>query len=88
MARNYEIDSAWRASIRREPNGRQTVKTETFVSELAKVNFEWSYRQANQWIETYLKTFQQKKGKVGLSSFSTQTEGVDDGICITGYRLR
>lgn len=24
MPRHYEIDSAWRASIKREPNGRQT----------------------------------------------------------------
>lgn len=23
MPRHYEIDSAWRASIKREPNGRQ-----------------------------------------------------------------
>ncbi|OZZ68042.1 DNA polymerase V, partial [Klebsiella pneumoniae] len=27
MPRHYEIDSAWRASIKREPNGRQTVTT-------------------------------------------------------------
>lgn len=26
MPRHYEIDSAWRASIKREPNGRQTVR--------------------------------------------------------------
>lgn len=57
MPRYYEIDSAWWASIQREPNGRQTVKTETFVRELAKINFEWSYRQANQWIETYVTVF-------------------------------
>jgi hypothetical protein len=67
MARNYEIDSAWRASIRREPNGRQTVKTETFVSELAKVNFEWSYRQANQWIETYVTVFKDISTEEGES---------------------
>lgn len=57
MPRYYEIDSAWRASIQREPNGRQTVQTETFVRELAKINFDWSYRQANQWIETYVTVF-------------------------------
>ncbi len=32
MPRHYEIDSARRASIKREPNGRQTVTTEAFVS--------------------------------------------------------
>jgi len=54
MPRHYEIDSAWRASIKREPNGRQTVTTEAFVSQLALINFHWSCRQANQWIETYV----------------------------------
>nr|ARO45648.1 hypothetical protein PMPNAOBH_00007 [Escherichia coli] len=39
MPRHYEIDSAWRASIKREPNGRQTVTTEAFVSQLALINF-------------------------------------------------
>ncbi len=57
MPRHYEIDSAWRASIKREPNGRQTVTTENFVSQLALINFNWSYRQANQWIETYVTVF-------------------------------
>ncbi|WP_426729074.1 DNA polymerase V [Enterobacter cloacae complex sp. 358K9] len=55
--RHYEIDSAWRASIKREPNGRQTVTTEAFVSQLALINFHWSCRQANQWIETYVTVF-------------------------------
>ncbi|MDC7837050.1 phage tail fiber assembly protein (plasmid) [Enterobacter hormaechei] len=57
MPRHYEIDSAWRASIKREPNGRQTVTTEAFVSQLALINFHWSCRQANQWIETYVTVF-------------------------------
>ncbi len=39
MPRHYEIDSARRASIKREPNGRQTVTTEAFVSQLALINF-------------------------------------------------
>lgn len=39
MPRHYEIDSAWRASIKREPNGRQTVTTEAFVSQLALINW-------------------------------------------------
>lgn len=57
MPRYYEIDSAWRASIVREANGRQTVTTENFVSQLALVNFHWTCRQANQWIETYVTVF-------------------------------
>ncbi|MGP6457475.1 DNA polymerase V [Enterobacter ludwigii] len=57
MPRYYEIETAWRAAIRREPNGRQTVTTENFVRELEKVNWHWSPRQANQWIETYVTVF-------------------------------
>lgn len=53
----YEIETAWRAAIRREPNARQTVTTENFVRELEKVNWHWSPRQANQWIETYVTVF-------------------------------
>lgn len=57
MPRYRDIDFAWRAFIKREPNGRQTVTTDTFVKELEKVNFYWTARQANQWIETYVTVF-------------------------------
>ncbi|HBY0397154.1 TPA: DNA polymerase V, partial [Klebsiella pneumoniae subsp. pneumoniae] len=40
-----------------EPNGRRTVTTSGFIRELAKVNWHWSPRQANQWIEHYVTTF-------------------------------
>jgi hypothetical protein len=33
------------------------VTTEAFVSQLALINFHWSCRQANQWIETYVTVF-------------------------------
>lgn len=36
MPRHYEIDAAWRAAIRREANGHQTVTTGDFVLELEK----------------------------------------------------
>ncbi len=57
MPRYYEIDYAWKASIRRETSGRQTVTTEDFVRELKKVNWHWSCREANRWIETYVTVF-------------------------------
>ncbi|STB30845.1 Uncharacterised protein [Citrobacter koseri] len=43
--------------IRIEPNGRRTVTTQAFLSELGKVNWNWSLGQANTWIETYVTTF-------------------------------
>lgn len=57
MPRRYEINAAWRAAIRREANGRQTVTTGDFVCELEKFNWHWSLRQANQWIETCVTVF-------------------------------
>ncbi|EAV4637737.1 DNA polymerase V [Salmonella enterica] len=57
MPRRYEIDAAWRAAITREANGRQTVTTAAFVRELKTFNWDWSLRQANQWIETYVTVF-------------------------------
>lgn len=57
MARRYEIPGAFRAAIKREPGGRQTVSTQDFVKQLALVNWHWSLREANQWIEDYVTTF-------------------------------
>ena len=57
MGRRYEIPGALRAAIKREPNGRQTVSTQDFVTQLAKVNWNWSLHEANQWIEHYVTTF-------------------------------
>lgn len=65
MSRHYELDSAWRASIKREPNGRQIVTTENFVSQLARINYYWSSRQANQWIETYVTVFKDNSPQEG-----------------------
>lgn len=57
MPRNSDIETAWRQAIVSEPNGRRTVTTSGFIQELAKVNWHWSPRQANQWIEHYVTTF-------------------------------
>lgn len=48
MPRNSDIEIAWRQAIVIEPNGRRTVTTSGFIQELAKVNWHWSPRQANQ----------------------------------------
>lgn len=57
MARKYEISGAFRAAIKREPSGRQTVTTQDFVTQLSMINWQWSLREANQWIENYVTTF-------------------------------
>lgn len=53
----YEIESAFWAAIQIAPDGKKTVKTEDFLSELGKVNCHWSLEKANQWIEMSVSTF-------------------------------
>ena len=57
MPRLYEIETACRAAIVIEPNGRRTITTRRFLAELERYNWHWSPRQANQWIEHYVTTF-------------------------------
>ncbi|AYW54135.1 DNA polymerase V [Raoultella ornithinolytica] len=57
MPRLYEIEVACRAAIVTEPNGRRLLTTRRFLQELEKVNWHWSPRQANLWIESYVTTF-------------------------------
>jgi hypothetical protein len=57
MGRRDDIDLAFRKAVKVEPSGRRTITTSGFVRELAKYNWEWSLRQANEWIETYVTTF-------------------------------
>jgi hypothetical protein len=57
MARRYEIPSAFKAAIKREANGRQTVSTQDFVTQLSLINWNWSLREVNEWIEWYVITF-------------------------------
>ncbi|WP_208864874.1 DNA polymerase V [Erwinia sp. LJJL01] len=57
MGRRDDIPAAFRASIQISANGRRTVATEDFVAALAQVNYEWSLKQANEWIEHYQHSF-------------------------------
>ena len=57
MARRYEIPGAFTAAIKKAPNWLQTVSTQDFVTQLEKINWRWSLREANQWIESYVTTF-------------------------------
>lgn len=57
MPRLYEINWAFRAAVKFESSGRRTVTTQDFVNELERVNWHWSLRKANSWIECYVTTF-------------------------------
>ncbi|RKT75610.1 hypothetical protein BJ925_3666 [Rahnella aquatilis] len=47
MARNSDINVAFRNSITRDPKRGNVVTTVRFVLELAKVNHFWSKQEAN-----------------------------------------
>ena len=57
MPRRDDISTAFRNAIKFEQSGRRTVTTAAFVSQLEKVNWFWSQKEANQWIEYYVTTF-------------------------------
>lgn len=57
MPRRSDIEMACRSAIQHEQNCRKTVTTERFMQELEKVNWNWSLKQANEWIEWYVTTF-------------------------------
>lgn len=57
MGRRYEIGCAFDAAVKIESNGRRTVTTSDFVAQLKKVNYEWSCRKTNRWIEMSVSTF-------------------------------
>ncbi|MGR2856916.1 DNA polymerase V [Erwinia sp. 1181_3] len=57
MGRRDDIPLAFRESIKVESSGRRTVATADFVNALAAVNYDWTLKEANQWIEHYQSTF-------------------------------
>lgn len=57
MGRRDDIPVAFRASIKIEASGRRTVATADFIVALARVNYDWTLKEANQWIEHYQSTF-------------------------------
>ncbi|ORM66138.1 DNA polymerase V [Pantoea rwandensis] len=57
MPRDYEIMIAFRRAIQRDTRGRQTVSTLDFVKELELVNWHYTLRAANKWIEMHTTTF-------------------------------
>ncbi|KAF6660614.1 DNA polymerase V [Enterobacteriaceae bacterium EKM102V] len=57
MPRDYEIKDAFRLAIKRDARGRYTVSTLDFVKELQQLNWHFSAREANRWIEAHKSDF-------------------------------
>lgn len=57
MGRVYEIGYAFDRAMKISPQGKKTVTTSDFVKELAKRDWVWSRKQANDWIEMSVSTF-------------------------------
>lgn len=57
MARRDDIETAFERAVKMDPKGKRTITTVDFVSELKVVNWEWSLKQANEWIEHYTHNF-------------------------------
>ncbi|WP_039031981.1 hypothetical protein [Leclercia adecarboxylata] len=57
MPRRIDIEGAFHTAIKHESNGRRTVTTEDFVKHLAQSNWNWSLKEANNWIESHVSTF-------------------------------
>lgn len=57
MPRRIDIEGAFHTAIKHESNGRRTVTTEDFVKHLAHANWNWSLKEANDWIESHVSTF-------------------------------
>lgn len=77
------IEIAWYASIQQEPNGRKTVTTQRFVQQLSKVNWNWTMKQANEWIEWYVTTFRDvstQEGETYLSAVQSKRRTIAMGF--------
>jgi len=57
MPRDYEIMMAFKQAMKRDASGRFTISTLDFVSELERLNWHYTLRAANSWIEMHTTTF-------------------------------
>lgn len=53
-----DIERSFLSAIESQNNGARIVTTENFVRELAEINYTWTLREANEWIENNICTFQ------------------------------
>lgn len=65
MPREYEKETAFRNAIKRDHKGRYTVTTVDFVKELERLNWHYSLKEANRWVEVHTTTFRDVSTKEG-----------------------
>jgi len=65
MPREYEKETAFRNAIKRDQQGRYTVTTIDFVTELERLNWHLTLKEANRWVEIYTSTFRDVSTKEG-----------------------
>lgn len=57
MLRRYGIEAAFGSIVVVEPGRRRTLRTVDFMRELKKVNWNFSLRDANAWVEASVSTY-------------------------------
>jgi len=75
MPRDYEIMIAFRQTVKRDAAGRYTISTLDFVKELDRLNWRYSLRAADKWIEMHTTTFRDismQEGERECSRYSIQ----------------
>jgi hypothetical protein len=65
MPRDYEILMAFRQAVKRDALGRYTISTIDFVRELERLNWHYTLRAANKWIEMHTTTFRDVSTREG-----------------------
>ena len=51
MARKYDINAAFAASVKRNPKGYLCLRTDDFIDKLRERHHHFSAADANEWIE-------------------------------------
>jgi len=57
MLREDERETAFRNAVKRDHQGRYTVTTCDFVNELARLDWHFTLKEANRWVEIHTTTF-------------------------------
>ncbi len=65
MPRDDEIQIAFRQAIKRDAVSRYTISTTDFVKELERLNWHYTLRADNKWIEMHTTTFRDISPKEG-----------------------
>lgn len=65
MPRNGDFRVSFFEAMKRSPKYGVTVSTSDFVAELAKRNWEFSHKQANEWIAQNVMTFRDQSREEG-----------------------